>query len=311
LLSTWGTTPGKWLFRIKLRDKTGKKLNLYSALGRSFAVWLKGYGLGIPIISFFTLLMARSRLKKIGITTWDEAGGFVVTHCKIGGLRSVIVVLFFAGVCLLAALPGTFEEQQSFSTAEKFQTQAEDFEKYKSKVFRIINIVAGDTIDIDIPDGQYAHTRIHLMGIKAPNQNEETGTMYFRTQDAEFARELALGRQVMVYLDEGNLTRDQYNHLLAYVQLPDGRFLNEVLLAEGYAYVDPQFRHSFYHRYQQLEGIAKSKEKGLWKKKTFEQPIKEPPERGYFRQEARRDWRFSIDDLRFFDADRFFISLGI
>jgi tetratricopeptide (TPR) repeat protein/uncharacterized RDD family membrane protein YckC len=113
LLSTWGTTPGKWLFRIKLRDKNGKKLNLSGALGRSFSVWLKGYGLGIPLISLITLLTARSRLKKVGITTWDEEGGFVMTHYKIGAIRNTVAALFLIGIFLLVGLANTPENTQS------------------------------------------------------------------------------------------------------------------------------------------------------------------------------------------------------
>ena len=43
------------------------------------------------------------------------------------------------------------------------------------------------------------------------------------------------------------------SRLLAYIELPDGRFLNEELLSEGFAYADLRFRHSYYQKYQQLE----------------------------------------------------------
>ena len=98
LLSTLGTTPGKWLFAIKLRDCTGKKLNLSNALGRSFSVWLKGCGLGIPIITLFTQLGARTTLKKTGATSWDKAGGYVISHRKIGAIRGTLAVTFFLGL---------------------------------------------------------------------------------------------------------------------------------------------------------------------------------------------------------------------
>ena len=74
-----------------------------------------------------------------------------------------------------------------------------------------------------------------------------------------------------IYLDEGNRTRGKYGRLLAYVQLPDGRFLNEALVADGYAYADLRFGHSFYHKYQQLEAVARSQKKGLWRKVTRRQ----------------------------------------
>ena len=35
-----------------------------------------------------------------------------------------------------------------------------DLRKYHEKTFMVVNVVDGDTIDIDIPDGKYDHTRI-------------------------------------------------------------------------------------------------------------------------------------------------------
>jgi len=161
----------------------------------------------------------------------------------------------------------------------KFQRQpksegrlrARDFEKYHGKTFAVAGIVDGDTIDIDIPDGKSDHTRIRLWGIDTPEtKHSEKGVMYFGPEAAEFARELALGKQITVYLEE-HRTRGKYGRLLAYVQLPDGRFLNKVLLSEGFAYADVRFRHSSYHEYKQLEAAARSQKKGLWPDVTREQ----------------------------------------
>ena len=144
------------------------------------------------------------------------------------------------------------------------QAKALDFEKYHAKTFTVVNIVDGDTIDIDIPDGRYERTRIRLWGIDTPEtKNPKYGVMYFGPQAAEFTKKLALGKQVTVYLEE-HRTRGKYGRLLAYVQLPDGRFLNEVLVSEGFAYADLRFRHSFYNKYKQLEAGARSGKKGLW-----------------------------------------------
>jgi len=152
------------------------------------------------------------------------------------------------------------------------QVRAYDFEKYHAGTFTVVNVVDGDTIDIDIPDGQYEHTRIRLWGIDTPEtKNPDLGVMYFGPEAAEFARKLVLRKPVTVYLDEGNNTRGKYGRLLAYVQLPDGRFLNEVLVSEGFAYADLRFRHSFYNRYKQLDASARSLKKGLWEAVSREQ----------------------------------------
>lgn len=147
----------------------------------------------------------------------------------------------------------------------KEQAAANDFEKYHGKTFKVTNVVDGDTIDIDVPDGDFGHTRIRLWGIDTPeSKSPKTGVMYFGPEAAEFTRTLALGRNVRIYLDQGNRTRGYYGRVLGYVQLPGKTFLNELLIAEGYAYADLRFKHSHYNRYKQLDSAARGQRKGLW-----------------------------------------------
>ncbi len=154
------------------------------------------------------------------------------------------------------------------------QARAYDFRKYHAKKFMVVNVVDGDTIDIDIPDSNHAHTRVRLWGVDTPETKKpNTPVQYFGPEATAFTTTLALGKAVTIYLDKGNRTRDnkKYNRLLAYVKLPDGRLLNEVLVHEGFAYADLRFRHSLFHKYQQLEASARSLKKGLWKEVTREQ----------------------------------------
>jgi len=152
------------------------------------------------------------------------------------------------------------------------KAKAYDFEKYHGKTSTVVKIVDGDTIDIDVPDGNDKHTRIRLWGIDTPETKKPaTPVMYFGPEAAEFTRELTLRKQVIVYLDKGNRTRGYCGRLLAYVQLPDKRFLNEVLVAEGFAYADLRFHHSLYYKYQKLQASAHRQKKGLWEKATRDQ----------------------------------------
>jgi hypothetical protein len=52
-----------------------------------------GLGLGIPLVSFLTLLVGYNRLTKRGITTWDEKGQLKVTHKDLGWVRVTLAVL--------------------------------------------------------------------------------------------------------------------------------------------------------------------------------------------------------------------------
>ncbi|MHC4111687.1 MAG: thermonuclease family protein [Planctomycetota bacterium] len=151
------------------------------------------------------------------------------------------------------------------------QTRVYDLEKYHKKTFTIVKVIDGDTIDIDIPDVNHNHTRIRLWGIDSPEtKSQHSRVMYFGPEATEFTTESALGKQVTIYLEEHS-TRGKYGRLLAYIQLPDGRFLNEVLIIEGFAYADLRFRHGLDRKYELFEGRARRQKKGLWDKITREQ----------------------------------------
>lgn len=58
--------------------------------------------------------------------------------------------------------------------------------------------------------------------------------------------------------------KDAYGRTLAYVILPDGRCLNEIMVAEGYAKPYNRFFCSELPKYQLLSNTAKIKGKGLF-----------------------------------------------
>jgi len=146
---------------------------------------------------------------------------------------------------------------------------AADKARYHGKPFRVLAIMDGDTVEVDAPDGRSAATRVRLLGIDAPEMNyEDHRPACFAEEATAFARKLIAGKRVTVHLDETERTRCNYGRLLAYLELDDGTVLNELLLAEGYAYADLRFKHSYFHRYGQLEASARALRKGLWAKVT-------------------------------------------
>jgi len=187
--------------------------------------------------------------------------------------RQKNTIFVFVIVLLTAAafLDKSWSSKSKTTPKTEGQAPSLDFEKYHKKNFTVANVIDGDTIDIDVPDAKYPHTRIRLWGIDTPEtKNARTHIMYFGPEAAEFTKKLSLGKQVTIYLEE-HRTRGKYGRLLAYVQLPDRTFLNEALLKEGYAYADTRFKHSFYNKYKQLESVARNNKKGLWKEVKPEQ----------------------------------------
>lgn len=101
LLSSFGTTPGKWLFKIQLAHSSGNSISYSQALTRSLKVWWRGLGTGFPLVQLITCVIAYERLKRYGITSWDREGGFVVAHEDIGIARILAAVVFFIGFSIL------------------------------------------------------------------------------------------------------------------------------------------------------------------------------------------------------------------
>ncbi len=87
LLSLWGTTPGKFFLKTRLKAGKRGKLEWICALRRSFSVWFRGLGMGIVGVNVFCMLTAYNRLRMMQITTWDRDEHVVVTHYPIGRWR--------------------------------------------------------------------------------------------------------------------------------------------------------------------------------------------------------------------------------
>jgi uncharacterized RDD family membrane protein YckC len=111
-LSTTGTTPGKWFFKIRLIPPSGETPDYSTAFSRSFKVWWRGFGIGFPLVSLITLIVSYNKLTKNGITTWDRDSGFTVVHEQIGPLRVIFAIAFFVSFLFLVAIGSTTDIEQ-------------------------------------------------------------------------------------------------------------------------------------------------------------------------------------------------------
>lgn len=164
--------------------------------------------------------------------------------------------------------------------------QPDDQTWYHDKSFRVVHVVDGDTLDIDIPDGAKQVTRIRLLGVDTPEVGHHgTALMHFGPEASAFARQVLLNRKVHVVLSPDK-SRGKYGRLLAYVYLErGGRMFNEMLIEGGYAYADLRFKHVYYKQFKAMDKRARTAGVGLWKdvtpgsmpewKQRFERPKSE------------------------------------
>ncbi len=146
----------------------------------------------------------------------------------------------------------------------------DDYTRYHDEVFEVVNVVDGDTFDINVSDGNHIATRIRLWGVDTPETAGSAGVMHFGPEASAFATRRLLGRQVRVVLSPTK-TRDKYDRLLAYVYSePSDVMFNELLLEHGYAYADWRFPHPYRRQFQAIEERAAKQGAGLWADVTDE-----------------------------------------
>lgn len=177
-------------------------------------------------------------------------------------------------VLVLIALGVVCDRSERFSTSSQ-RTGASiqtDRDRYHDRGFRVVKVVDGDTLDIDVPDGDKPATRIRLWGVDTPEvKGSPSGEMYFGPEASTFAKELLSGRNVHIVLAPKK-TRGKYGRLLAYVMMErGGAMFNELLLENGFAYADRRFPHPYREQFEAIEKRARRRGAGLWAGVTRDQ----------------------------------------
>lgn len=129
---------------------------------------------------------------------------------------------------------------------------------------RIVGIVDGDTLDIDLGG---TRERVRLIGVDTP-ETKKPGTpveCFGPEATRHLTSLLPVGTEVVVARDVE--PRDDYGRLLLYVyRFDDGLFVNADLVAEGFARpleIPPNTTHT--RDLKALAAEAETSEVGLWK----------------------------------------------
>lgn len=120
---------------------------------------------------------------------------------------------------------------------------------------RVINVVDGDTIDVEIDGAEY---RVRYILIDTPERK-----MPLFAESSQANRDLVSGQTV--YLVKDVSETDKYGRLLRYVYLGDGTFVNEELVRQGYAQIatfPPDVAMEATIRDAQAEAVSQGR--GLW-----------------------------------------------
>jgi len=144
----------------------------------------------------------------------------------------------------------------------------DDMAAYHGMRARVIRVIDGDTLEIDLPDALHDRgaTRVALWGINAPEPARAgRPSEAYAPQARAHAQSLCRNAEVILWL-ESHRPRDPLGRVLAHVELPDRSRLNEQMLASGLARLDDRWPHTMLTRYAQLEFAARRKILGIWDK---------------------------------------------
>ncbi|NPB07089.1 MAG: thermonuclease family protein [Aquificae bacterium] len=197
-----------------------------------------------------------------------------------GGLLATLVAV----VLVLVGGEGLLEKEKTVKRTETYaQTKTQSAKpttlsiKPNSKIkCVVVRVYDGDTFKCRTKDGQ--ELKVRLIGVDTPESSknlkayrdaERSGMdvekiVELGKKAKEFTKKL-LPKGTEVILETDVQPFDKYGRVLAYVWLPDGRMLNEVLVREGYATVytiPPNVK--YVERLREAQRYAIEHNKGLW-----------------------------------------------
>ena len=83
LLCTWGYTPGKWIFGLAVRSPLGQKLTWGKAVDRTWGVFARGEGYGIPFYRLWRKYKCYCQCKDGEPEAWEEDTSYTIRDTRV------------------------------------------------------------------------------------------------------------------------------------------------------------------------------------------------------------------------------------
>jgi micrococcal nuclease len=131
----------------------------------------------------------------------------------------------------------------------------------------VSRVVDGDTVDV-VVEGEIV--RVRLIGIDTPETvDPRKPVQCFGAEASQHLRDLLANQIVTLERDVSQGEVDKYDRELAYLILPDGSNVAELMLRDGFAY---EYTYDSAYKYQEVfknaEQDARDNESGLWSRET-------------------------------------------
>lgn len=131
LIAFMGTTVGKALFALSVKDRSGRNLSVSESFSRAWRVLWFGNALYLffPWATLFVWWSNYKQAKKGAVSTWDKAIGTEIKQKPIGGGRFFVgamfsVIALFLVFLLFTANKAMFRKERADALARSFPVQS-------------------------------------------------------------------------------------------------------------------------------------------------------------------------------------------
>lgn len=108
LLARWGTTPGKWVFGIRVQKEGGDRLTYREGIDRTWEVLCRGLGFQIPIFGWVREWDQYKAYQEQGYVEWDRGIAYTFR-----GRKSWQCVILYILIGLIAGQASTLMDRQA------------------------------------------------------------------------------------------------------------------------------------------------------------------------------------------------------
>lgn len=151
LLSRWGTTPGKWLLGLELRDKWGNHLSYSEGLLRTWRVLGYAYGYEIPFYSLYRYYKAYKTCRDNFEMEYDSFEGNLY-YSKVGDrwfLRAIVSILLTLALIVPVDLWASYQVYSPPNSGDLTPTEFWENERYIARQLDMVPFEQSYTLETD------------------------------------------------------------------------------------------------------------------------------------------------------------------
>ena len=127
LLCTWGYTPGKWIFGLAVRNPLGQKLTWGKAVDRTWGVFARGEGYGIPFYRLWRKYKCYCQCKDGEPEAWEEDTSYTIRDTRVRRCWGFVAArAALIGLSVFLALQSMLPIHRGLLTPEEYAANVND-----------------------------------------------------------------------------------------------------------------------------------------------------------------------------------------